>query len=100
MQSSTYPNLNGYKTYFSSNGGTTWNNITTPTLNGEYITNIENQRRTDGVYKGTRRAVYYRNSSMSDWQLYNTSLPASNSSNTFLIDYHKRKLLNATNRSE
>lgn len=101
MQSSGsgYPNLNGYKVYFSSDGGANWTNITTPTLNGEYLTNIEYQRGTDGVYLGTRRAVYYRNSSMSDWQLYNTSLPASTVSNTLVIDYRNRKILNATNRS-
>jgi PKD repeat protein len=99
MQSSTYPNLNGYKAYYSSNGGASWTNITTPTLNGEYITNVEYERGTDGVYIGTRRAVYYRNSSMSDWQLYNTGLPASIESNTLVIDYRKRKILNATNRS-
>jgi PKD repeat protein len=99
MQSSTYPNLNGYKVYYSSNGGASWTNITTSTLNGEYITNIEYQRGTDGVYIGTRRAVYYRNTSMSDWQLYNTGMPASTSSNTLLIDYRDRKIFNATNRS-
>jgi PKD repeat protein len=99
MQSSTYSNLNGYKTYFSSNGGASWTNITTAALNGEYITNVEYQRGTDGVYIGTRRAVYYRNSSMNNWQVYNTALPASTSSNTLLIDYRKRKIRNATNRS-
>ena len=99
MQSSGYPNLNGRKTYFSSDGGTTWSNITTPTLDGEYPVNIEYQRGIDAVYLGTRRAVYYRNSSMSDWQLFNNSLPASTFSNTLLIDYRKRKIRNATNRS-
>jgi PKD repeat protein/photosystem II stability/assembly factor-like uncharacterized protein len=99
MQSSTYNVLNGYKAYFSSNGGTTWSNITTPMLDGEYPTNIEYQRGTDAVYLGTRRAVYYRNSAMSDWQLFNNSLPASTFSNTLVIDYRNRKILNATNRS-
>ena len=99
MQSSTYSNLNGYKAYYSSDGGASWSNITTTTLNGEYITSVEYQRGTDGVYIGTRRAVYYRNTSMSDWQLYNTSLPASTLSNTLVIDYRDRKILNATNRS-
>ena len=99
MQSPTYSNLNGYKVYYSSNGGASWANLTTTTLNGEYITNVVYQRGTDGVYIGTRRAVYYRNTSMSDWQLYNTSLPASTTSNTLTIDYRDRKILNATNRS-
>lgn len=99
MQSSQYSNLNGVKTYFSSNGGTTWTNITTTTLNGEYLTDITYQRGTDAVYLGTRRAVFYRNSSMSNWQLFNNSLPASTFSNTLLIDYRNRKINNATNRS-
>ena len=99
MQSSSASNLNNYKTFFSTNGGATWTNITTPTLNGEYLTNVEYQRGSDGVYLGTRRAVFYRNSTMSDWQLFNNGLPASTFSNKILIDYRKRKIRNATNRS-
>lgn len=100
MQSSTYSNLNGYKIFKSTNGGTSWANLTTPTLDGEYVVNIEYQRGSNGgIYLGTRRAVYYRNNNMSDWQLFNNNLPVSTFSNTLLIDYKEQRIVNATNRS-
>lgn len=99
QQSSTYNNLDGYKVFYSSDGGFNWNNITTPILNGEYPTNIEYQRSSNAVYLGTRRAVYYRNLSMPDWQLFNNNLPVSTVSNQILINYKERKIRNASNRS-
>ena len=98
-QSSSYNNLNGYKVFQTSDGGTSWTNLTTTTLDGEYITNIEYQRGLDAVYIGTRRAVYYRKQGMPDWQLFNSGLPATISSVGLLIDYKEQKIRNATNRS-
>lgn len=99
-QSSTYNNLNGYKVFYSSDAGTTWNNLTTPLLNNEYITNIVYQKGSNGgVYIGTRRAVYYRNKTMSDWALFNNNLPTITSSTQLVIDYKNRKIVNGTNRS-
>lgn len=37
-------NLDGHRVYQSTNGGTTWLNITTPVLDGEAITNIVHQK--------------------------------------------------------
>jgi photosystem II stability/assembly factor-like uncharacterized protein len=100
QQSSTYNNLDGYKVYKSTDGGQNWTNITTPTLNGEYPTNIVYQKGSNGgVYIGTRRGVYYRNNTLSDWQLFNTNLPSITSSTQMVIDYKNGKLLNGTNRS-
>ncbi len=100
QQSSQQSNLNGYKVFKTTDGGTNWTNITTPMLDGEYPTCIEHQRGTDGgVYIGTRRAVYYRNNSMTDWELYNSGLPASIGSTQVLIDYKEGKVINATDRS-
>ena len=99
-QYSSYPNLNGKSVYKSTDAGATWVNYTTATLDGEWITNIEHQEGTDGgVYLGTRRAVYYRNNSMSDWQLFNNNLPLSTASTKLVIKYKDKKLRNATNRS-
>ena len=99
-QSSNYNNLDGFKIFTSDNGGQTWTNLTTPTLDGEYITNIEHQIGTnDGVYLGTRRAVYYRNATMTDWSLFNTGLPVSTTSTQLIPYYWEGKIRNGTNRS-
>ncbi|MEI7802287.1 MAG: PKD domain-containing protein, partial [Bacteroidota bacterium] len=100
QQSSQQSNLNGYKVFKTTDGGNSWQNLTTVTLDGEYITCIEHQRGTNGgVYIGTRRTVYYRNNLMSDWLLYNSGLPASNFSTQIQIDYKDQKVVNAGNRS-
>ncbi len=99
-QSSTYNNLNGNKVFRSTDGGTTWTNYTTATLNGEYITNIVYQKGSNGgVYMGSRRGVYYRNNTLSDWQLFNNNLPTITSSTQLVIDYKNSKIVNGTNRS-
>ncbi len=100
MQSSTYANLDGLKVYRSVDGGLNWTNYTTNTLDGEYPTCIEYQRGTDGgVYLGTRRGVYYRNNSMSDWTLYNNGLPLSTTATALHLDYKNQRIVNGSNRS-
>jgi PKD repeat protein/photosystem II stability/assembly factor-like uncharacterized protein len=100
QQSSTQSNLNGNKVFKTIDGGASWTNITTPVLDGEYITCIEHQRGTDGgIYIGTRRAVYYRNNTLNDWVLYNSGLPVGIESVQVLIDYKEGKVINATNQS-
>lgn len=90
----------GHKIWKTTDGGSTWNNITTATLDGEFITNMAFQRGTDGgIYLGTRRAVYYRNNTMSDWVLYNSNLPISTHSVRLVPNYGIGKLRNGTNRS-
>ena len=89
----------GYDVFKSLNGGNSWINWTTSTLNNENITNIEHQRGSNGgVYIGTRQAVYYRDNTMSDWMLYNNNLPLQTFS-TQLIPYYKEGTLkNGTNQ--
>ncbi len=99
-QYSSYPNLNNKSVFKSTDGGTTWTNYSTPTLNGEWISNIVHQAGTDGgVYIGTRRTVYYRNNSMADWALFNVNLPLSTPSTKLVPKYKTGKLINATSRS-
>lgn len=95
-----YPGINGNQIFKSTDGGTTWVSISTPTLDGLSFTNIVHQRGSlGGVYLGTREAVYYRNDTLSDWQLFNNNLPLSTFS-TKLIPYYKEgKIRNGTNRS-
>ena len=93
------PNMDGYQVFQSSDGGTTWNNYSSPSLDGEWPTNIEFQRGTDGgVYLGTRSGVYYRNNTLSEWELYSSGLPANCNSTQLVINYKDQKLVNGTNR--
>lgn len=95
-----YPSMDGMQVYKSTDGGDTWTNYSTSTLDGEYLTNIVHQRGTDGgVYVGTRRAVYYRNNTMNDWQLFNNNLPVSTTSVQLIPYYREGKIRNGTNRS-
>lgn len=90
----------GYKIFKSTNGGTSWANITTTTLNGEYIEDIVHQRGSNGgIYIGTARTVYYRNDVLSDWQLFNNQLPVKTYCTRVIPYYKGGKLRNASNRS-
>ncbi|HHS95942.1 MAG TPA: PKD domain-containing protein, partial [Phaeodactylibacter sp.] len=92
--------LNGNKVFKSTDGGNNWTNISGSALNGEYLTNILHQKGTDGgVYVATRRAVYYKNNTMSDFALFNNNLPASTTSTRLVANYGDGKLYNGTNRS-
>ncbi len=85
--------------YTSEDGGTSWNNIT-GNLDGEAITNIKHQKGTDGgLWVGTRLGVYYKNNSMSDWELFVDDLPMRTHSVRVVPYYRKGKIRNATNRS-
>ena len=96
----TTSNAQGYEVFKSINGGQSWINLTTPTLDDINITNIEHQRGSDGgVYIGTRKSVYYRNNTMNDWEIYNHNLPARTFSTQLVPYYREGLLINATNRS-
>lgn len=99
-QSGGYNSLDGQKVYYSADGGANWTNWTTSILDGEHCSNIVLQRGTDGgIYLGTRRAVYYRNTTMTDWTLYNSNLPAHTFSTRLIPYYGGNKLRNGTSRS-
>ncbi len=74
----SYPQgANANKVFHTTNGGANWINITTPILNDYSIEVIAHQFGTDGgVYLGTYHGpVFYRNNSMSDWQVVGADLP-------------------------
>lgn len=94
------PSINGYTMYTSDNGGATWTNISGTVLSGQDPTCLMYQRGTNGgVYVGTRTSVYYRNNTMSDWELFNTGLPARTHSVKMLPWYRMGKLRTASDRS-
>ena len=69
---------NGQKVFKSIDGGTTWTNWTTTTLNNVNATDILHQLGTDGgVYfiSGSGNKVYYRDNTDTDWTAYDTGLP-------------------------
>ena len=92
--------LNGAVVFYSDDGGTTWTNYTSDLPSGEACTSIAHHWGSDGgVYIGTRRAVYYRNNSMSDWQLYSAGQPAATVSVRLIPHYETQSIRNGTNRS-
>ena len=99
-QSGNYNLIDGYNIFKSIDGGQNWINLSTPTLDGEHMTNIEHQRGSNGgVYLGTRNTVYYRNDNMNDWEIYNNNLPKRTFSTQLIPYYREGLLINGTNRS-
>ncbi|MBK7149673.1 MAG: T9SS type A sorting domain-containing protein [Bacteroidetes bacterium] len=86
-------NTNSNKVFVTYDGGTTWQNLTSAILNGHRTVNIVHQLGTASlVYLATNKAVFYRDSTMNDWQLFNTGLPGTASSNLMKIFYKTGKL--------
>ncbi len=74
----SYPaGANGLKVYESTNGGASWSNITTPTLDNYTLRAMAHQFGTDGgVYLATYHGpVFYKNHSMTDWSVVGSGLP-------------------------
>ena len=79
-------------------GGTTWVDYSTGLPNSEGRFGIVNQRGTNGgVYIGTRMGVYYRNASMSSWDLHGTGV-LGGEVNFLQINYAKGKIRAAGTR--
>ncbi len=94
------PDIIGYTVYKSEDGGANWTNISGTILDGQDPTCILFQKGTNGgVYVGTRTSVYYRNNDMSDWDLFNTGLPARTHAIKILPWYRKGMIRTATDRS-
>lgn len=65
----------GQKVYLTTNGGSSWTNISgnLPNLPVNCITYEYGTQ--GGLYVGTDLGVYYTDSTLSNWQAYNTNLP-------------------------
>lgn len=97
---SSASSTNNNKVFKSIDGGATWFNYSSAILNNHTMQSIVHQRGTDGgVYVGTNLAVFYRNNSMSDWELYSNGLPVNNSCFKLVPWYKGGKIRNAGERS-
>jgi hypothetical protein len=91
---------NAHKVFYSSNGGSSWTDWTTSTIANESVNQMVYQRGTNGgIYIGTRRSVFYRNKTMSDWVQFDAGLPAATYSTRLFPWYKEGKIRNATSRS-
>ncbi len=91
---------NNNKVFRSIDGGANWTNYSSAVLNNQTMQAIVHQRGSNGgVYLGTNRTVYYRNNSMSDWELYSEGLPISTSCMKLVPWYKGGKIRNAGDRS-
>jgi len=90
----------GNKIFKTTNGGATWTNWTTPTLDGVQLQDMVHQLGTNGgIYLvGDYGAVFYRNNTMPDWVTYNAGLPAQLTTHMARvgIQYKNKKLRLAT----
>ncbi len=78
----------GNKVFESTNGGQSWANITSTSIDNENVISIVHQYGTeDGLYIGTTNGVFYKNASMSEWQPFSINLPVSTSA-VFLEPYY------------
>lgn len=88
-----YPSgANGNKVFYSSNGGSSWTNITPTLLNNESVQSIVHVAGTNGaLYVGTGRAVFYRNEA-GTWSIDNAGLPTYTSVNIMRPFYRDGKI--------
>ncbi|MCG8305887.1 MAG: PKD domain-containing protein [Cytophagales bacterium] len=87
----------GKKIYKSTDGGVSWENLTTPALNVGPCHYILHQAGTDGgIYYATDRKIFYRNNSMPDWVEYADGLPAFTPTNIMKPFYKRGKIRTAT----
>lgn len=88
---------NGYKVFRTTDGGLSWQNLTTAVLNDQEVRCLLHQQGSNGgIYLFTRLAVWYRNNSMTDWQLINDGLPAYAEFNIARPFYRDGKIVAAT----
>lgn len=65
----------GNRIYRSTNKGATWTNISANLPNIPMFSIVLDKNSPEGLYVGTDAGVYYKDSLMANWILYNTGLP-------------------------
>jgi PKD repeat protein len=65
----------GNKVFYSSNGGTSWSNISGNLPNVPVNCIAYGPGSNDGLYVGTDIGVYYKDNSLSNWIFYSNGLP-------------------------
>jgi photosystem II stability/assembly factor-like uncharacterized protein len=84
---------NGQRVYKSENGGQSWSNLTTSTLDGESPRSLNLIGGTNGgVYLSTHNTIFYRNNSMNDWIDFGDGLPVVAKSNIARPFYRDGKM--------
>lgn len=79
--------------YQSTDGGDSWTEITSPTIEGEYIKTLDLLPGTnDGIYAGTNLGMYYKNDNMTDWTDFSNGLPAVSTAQKSRPFYRDNKL--------
>ena len=89
----------GIKIAKTVDGGTTWIDLDTPTLDAYDGHKIMQVDGTDGgIYLLTTRAVFYRNNTLPDWVALTNGMPANTSYNYIRTFYRDKELRIATSR--
>ena len=79
--------------YKSIDGGNTWSNLTTPTIQNERARWINLAYGTDGgIYYASNNTIFYRNNSMADWEDYGDGLPVQCNVNKAIPFYRDGKI--------
>jgi len=68
----------GYKVFKSETGGSSWINISGSLPNVQIRSIVYDTPGSDKIYIGTDLGVFFRNSTMSDWQYFSNNLPPAN----------------------
>ncbi|MGB0915175.1 MAG: T9SS type A sorting domain-containing protein [Crocinitomicaceae bacterium] len=89
----------GNKVFQSTDGGDTWTNITSPSIENENVISIAHHYGSDdGLYIGTRKTIYYRNNTLGEWVEFNNNLPTSTMCSFIQPFYGNGKIRTASQR--
>lgn len=83
----------GNNVFKTTDGGATWINLSGVGLGDEYLLDLSfHQGSSDGLYAGTTNAVYFYNSNLNEWELYNDGLPIKSRCGYLYPYYTKQKM--------